>query len=208
MRAQPVLSPGSNSSMPSTRDRIVQCAAEAFATDGFRMATIRHIAEAAAVNEITVYRYFPKKQCLYWEAIEWKLDSSGILDSLDDALVASESLATLVSNLSGSVADVIERDGKLARLLLFSALELREEKERLISQHVNPFLNSLTHRISGWIKVGTIREIDPRSAALVIGGMLLSQLTVNDFARPDSHYGQSWQQMTQGLVTVLSSSGL
>lgn len=51
------------------RDRIVNAAAELFAQAGYRGATTRRIAEAACVNEVTIFRHFGSKQELIREAI-------------------------------------------------------------------------------------------------------------------------------------------
>ena len=66
----------SDHSNRETRLRILEAAAGKFAAFGFRAATMKQIAAAARVNDVTVYRHFPKKQQLYWAAIDWKVRSS------------------------------------------------------------------------------------------------------------------------------------
>ncbi len=45
-----------------TRERILQAAAELFAEKGYARATTRSIAEAAKVNEVTIFRHFGSKK--------------------------------------------------------------------------------------------------------------------------------------------------
>lgn len=52
-----------------TRTTILNAAAQVFAQHGFRGSTTRRIADAAAVNEVTIFRYFGSKDALLQEAI-------------------------------------------------------------------------------------------------------------------------------------------
>ncbi|MEO5590687.1 MAG: helix-turn-helix domain-containing protein, partial [Gemmatimonadaceae bacterium] len=52
-----------------TRTNILAAAAQVFAQHGFRGSTTRRIADAAAVNEVTIFRYFGSKDALLHEAI-------------------------------------------------------------------------------------------------------------------------------------------
>ncbi|HVF38449.1 MAG TPA: helix-turn-helix domain-containing protein [Gemmatimonadaceae bacterium] len=53
-----------------TRNVILSAAAQVFAQHGFRGSTTRRIADAAAVNEVTIFRYFGSKELLLEEAIK------------------------------------------------------------------------------------------------------------------------------------------
>ncbi len=52
-----------------TRETILAAAARVFSQHGFRGSTTRRIAEAASVNEVTVFRYFGSKAALLQEAV-------------------------------------------------------------------------------------------------------------------------------------------
>lgn len=52
-----------------TRTVILNAAVQVFAQHGFRGSTTRRIAEAAEVNEVTIFRYFGSKEALLQEAI-------------------------------------------------------------------------------------------------------------------------------------------
>jgi AcrR family transcriptional regulator len=53
-----------------TRQVILDAAARVFSQHGFRGSTTRRIAEAASVNEVTVFRYFGSKAALLQEALK------------------------------------------------------------------------------------------------------------------------------------------
>lgn len=57
-----------------TRTTILNAAAQVFAQHGFRGSTTRRIADAAAVNEVTIFRYFGSKDALLHEAINQSND--------------------------------------------------------------------------------------------------------------------------------------
>lgn len=52
-----------------TRTSILNAAVQVFSQHGFRGSTTRRIAHAAAVNEVTIFRYFGSKEALLKEAI-------------------------------------------------------------------------------------------------------------------------------------------
>jgi AcrR family transcriptional regulator len=52
-----------------TRAELLKAAATVFSQHGFRGSTTRHIADAAGVNEVTLFRYFKSKEALIQEAI-------------------------------------------------------------------------------------------------------------------------------------------
>jgi AcrR family transcriptional regulator len=52
-----------------TRNELLNAAALVFSQHGFRGSTTRRIAEAAGVNEVTLFRYFGSKEALLQEAI-------------------------------------------------------------------------------------------------------------------------------------------
>lgn len=60
------------------RQEILAAAARVFAQYGFLGATTRRIAEAAGVNEVTLFRYFGSKDTLLLEAMQHDTQASGI----------------------------------------------------------------------------------------------------------------------------------
>jgi len=56
-----------------TRDQLLDAAARVFGEHGFRGATTRLIAEAAGVNEVTLFRLFGSKDALLGEAIRTRV---------------------------------------------------------------------------------------------------------------------------------------
>ncbi|HEU4747080.1 MAG TPA: TetR/AcrR family transcriptional regulator [Gemmatimonadaceae bacterium] len=62
------------------RQEILAAAAGVFSQYGFLGATTRRIAEAAGVNEVTLFRYFGSKDTLLLEAMQHVTQASGIIE--------------------------------------------------------------------------------------------------------------------------------
>lgn len=63
------------------REKVIEAAARVYSEFGFRGATTRRIAEAAGVNEVTIFRHFGSKQALIDEVVR-AFSSAGASDEL------------------------------------------------------------------------------------------------------------------------------
>lgn len=197
----------SDRSNRDTRVRILEAAAANFAAYGFRAATMKQIAAAANLNDVTVYRYFPKKQNLYWAAIDWKVRSSTLnqlfVEGPGEALRPREMLERLGERVLG----LLLTDHSLGRLIYFAVLELPEERKRLYEGHLKPLLAGLTKQIQSWVQAGEVRAVDPHSAALAIIGMLWSPYNLQELLGMEKPRKESVKQMA-GEFAELCLRGL
>ncbi len=168
---------------------------------------MKQIAAAAEVNDVTVYRYFPKKQQLYWAAIEWKVRSSKFIQVALEGLSQYERPRDMLEQLGERVLGVLLTDHSLGRLIYFAVLELPEEKKRLYEGHLKPLLDGLTTQIRSWVQAGEIRTIDPHSAALAIIGMLWSPYNLQELFGMERPNEESVKQMA-GEFAELCLRGL
>jgi AcrR family transcriptional regulator len=88
-----------------TREIILDAAARVYAQHGFRGSTTRRIADAAAVNEVTIFRYFGSKAALLQEAVQGLdvgLGSDPLpAEPVDPTAELTQWAAALVDHLSG-----------------------------------------------------------------------------------------------------------
>jgi AcrR family transcriptional regulator len=68
------------------RERILEAALRVFAEAGTRGATTRRIAEAAGVNEVTLFRQFGSKDALLRDAIQWAAQQTVVQELPRDPL--------------------------------------------------------------------------------------------------------------------------
>ncbi len=68
-----------------TRQRILQAARQLFSEVGYALATTRLIAEAAGVNEVTLFRHFGSKKALLMACLG-EIDSTGFTATFEGEL--------------------------------------------------------------------------------------------------------------------------
>ncbi len=83
---------------PRTKARIAQVASGLFVEDGFEAVTVADVARAAGVSSVTVFKYFPKKEDLFFDrydeamdllvsAVGRRAESGGLVHALRDLLI-------------------------------------------------------------------------------------------------------------------------
>ncbi len=162
-----------NARRVDTRERILTAAAGAFCVKGFHRTSIREIADAAGVNEGTVFRYFPQKQELFWPAIDWYFRSSGFADVFQAAICRGGPARDLLLKFSEEMRGFLGDNAGIIRMLYFAALELNSEKRILYSIHLKPLWNALLTRIRIWMHEGSLPVGDPSLIALLITAGIL-----------------------------------
>ena len=151
-----------------TREVILDAAARVFSQHGFRGSTTRRIAEAAAVNEVTIFRYFGSKAALLQEAVKGvDVTAAGFTLPADPADPVAELglwASTLVDHLTGCravirkcMSDFEERPEMAAR-----AVEAPTQASRELCEYFAQL------RKKGF----TDREFDESAAAAMLIGAL------------------------------------
>jgi len=92
----------------STRQRLIQSALTLFTSGGISAATTRQIAEAAEVNEVTLFRQFGNKQGLILAVIEESESFQG-LGSIVHRVPASGDVAQLLRDYASATLEVCDR---------------------------------------------------------------------------------------------------
>ncbi len=110
-------------STSSTRKRLTQAALDLFTAQGVSGTTTRQIAEAAQVNEVTLFRHFGNKQGLLLAVLE----ESSAIQALGESLVQTLDLGPLASvdqalkQYARQYLDALERVPELVRSLVGEA---------------------------------------------------------------------------------------
>ena len=145
---------------------------------------MREIATAAKINEVTIYKYFPRKQDLCWTAVDWKMRNANVAESLIWPLTKIASPEESLRKFCVATLELMRDEPTLARLLYFTGLELEQERKSVYMAHIKPILTALLIRLRSWIETGEIRDVDPETTAGAILGMLLSQLQLEELMNP------------------------
>ena len=104
--SRPKLGRPADSDSAATRRRIVDCAREYFAANGFDSTTNKQIAEAAGITTAGLYHYFPSKGEIY----------VAVCEQISETIVATfERVSEHESTLIGRVRLLVEEGSVLSR---------------------------------------------------------------------------------------------
>lgn len=159
----------------SARDRILEAAREVFALHGSAGATTRRIAEAAGVNEVTLFRHFGSKQSLLEEAARTHATGEHAIPLPDVPVRPQE-------ELTAWCAREIERLRGSREFMLQCFSEEAAHPERALTGAI-PMAQAaeeLTRYVERMHRAKLIRHPGERGAAT---SMLLASLYTDAFAR-------------------------
>jgi AcrR family transcriptional regulator len=136
-----------------TRTELLNAAAAVFSQHGFRGSTTRRIAEAAGVNEVTLFRYFGSKEALLQEAIA---------SSADGQFAAALPLTPIdpEHELAEWVGALIERLHSRASIIRKCMSEI-EERPEMISTAVSTPVRASTDLAAYLRKLRSLGLADP-----------------------------------------------
>jgi AcrR family transcriptional regulator len=119
----------------TTRGRILLAAVDLFSKVGYNAASTRNIARSADVNEVTIYRYFPKKLDLFTAALDHELANIRLRADLLTQVANAGSTGTALAAIFSVITDTVRQQPALMRLLHFSALEFGTELQPVYQRH-------------------------------------------------------------------------
>jgi TetR/AcrR family transcriptional repressor of mexJK operon len=149
------------------RQRILDAAVGLFAATPYGDVHMDAIAAAARVAKPTLYRYFPTKEALFIEGLEWALAE------LRRTISALRSQPRGEARLRRAVALVLERIGPLSpaiRAFEGQSSELGERSRRVIRQGFGALRATLAELLDDDIESGAYAPVDTALAVLVILG--------------------------------------
>jgi AcrR family transcriptional regulator len=186
------------------RAQILEAAFEEFSAKGFRGATIKSIARAAALQSpALIYWYFPDKEALFREVLGSKVplvravaESGGLMD-----LPPEEALPRL-----GRAYFAFERiDVRALKLVIGEAVRRPEVAETFVRSGPGRVFDFLKGYMERQIELGTLRPHDVRSSARAFIGMLMPQLVGKIFLPTLVEDGLTDEEHLQAAVDIFLS---
>ncbi|MBP8003113.1 MAG: TetR/AcrR family transcriptional regulator [Chloroflexi bacterium] len=164
------------------RQQIVEAAFQEFAHKGFRGATIKSIAQAAALSAPSlIYWYFPTKEDLFQAVIESRVEFFQVISQGDELLDTPPDVFLLNMARSYLMMTRIPEMSQMIRLLIAEASQ-RPELADLISQRLMvPVLSFLQRYMTRQVQLGHLRPHDVRSSSRVFIGLLIPQALSQTF---------------------------
>ena len=164
-----------NTGRGGAEKRILAMAAKLFAQFGYNGVSTREIAAAAEVNEVTIYRHFPRKRDLYLAVLGAELKCVHLRGDLLTKIAEAKSGHEAVASTFELIATALQQQPQLLRLLGYSVLEINEDVDPLLRQHLGELLEVVARYLEPWIARGEIRSANAKTLVLTLIAIVLSR---------------------------------
>ena len=186
--------------------RISRAAVVLFAGQGYHGTSTREIARLADVSEVTLFRYFARKEDVFLSALDASF--SGINTRLVsfDRTAENRLPQAVLPKIMSLLVDITTIAPELAKLVAVAFLELHGKAESHCYQQLAPLFAAITRYLRAGIERGEIRDLNPvmvaaAMASTVIALPELSKLIADSsFSRMNNResideYGKFWLQV-------------
>jgi len=190
------------------RDEILAAAAEVFAQHGFRGSTTRRIADAAGVNEITLFRQFGSKEALIRESMRHMTQSVG-LSKLPEVPVDPE---TELTDWSESYIQHLRLRSSIIRKTM-GEIEERPEMSECASYVPRKASDELCLYLTALKRDGrTTEEFDPKTAAAMLMGAIFADamgrpMMPDVYPQPEGKAAHMYATLLLRAIGVENGSG-
>jgi len=147
----------------ATEERILIAAASLFSKLGYNGVSTRDIAAAAEVNEVTVYRHYPRKRDLYLAVLNAEMGRISLRGDLLTKIAHAPDASKALTVTFEAIATTVQRNPALLRLILYSSLELKPELDQLLRQYLGEFVEVLARYLEPWIVRGDLQCTNARA---------------------------------------------
>ena len=152
----------------ATEERILSVAASLFGKLGYNGVSTRDIASVAEVNEVTVYRHYPRKRDLYIAVLAAELGRLSLRgDMLSEIAQAADARRALICTFE-LITTTLTREPELLRLLLYSSLELQSDLDLLLKRHLGELVEVVARYIEPWVTRGELRCASAKGLVLAL----------------------------------------
>jgi AcrR family transcriptional regulator len=157
----------------STRQRLLDAAVQVCAERGLQGATTREIAEAAGVNEVTLFRHFGSKEKLISEIFQRAVAAQ--MESLSETEPDANDLERDLTRYARRYNEMLMSNEALIRTLIGEAQRHPKEAWQVICEAARPMRERLIGYLRAAQKAGSVRADIPLSPTIdAFTGILLS----------------------------------
>lgn len=156
-------------------ERILRTAAALFAQFGYNGVSTREIAGSAEVNEVTIYRHYPRKRDLYLAVLNSAVQRVHLRGETLTRLARAESGKAALAEAFNLIATTLSHEPQLLRLLAYGALELGEELDPLLRNHLGEQIEVVARYLDPWIQRGELRCASSRTLVLTLIAIVLGR---------------------------------
>ena len=158
-----------------TDEKIIKATFELLQEEGFAKATTKKIAAKAGVNEVTIFRNFTNKKNLVEATKEYYLQI--LINKLEEIFEFEEDDG-IEEYLKISFFGILNLSEEDLSILRVAMEEVRQDPEKriLISDITDVVLNKLEEFFKLKMEQGIIRQVNPKSLAIMCFGMLFQSV--------------------------------
>ena len=184
----------------STDEKIIKATFGILQREGFAKATTKKIAVAAGVNEVTIFRNFQNKKNLVEITKNYYLQL--LIDKLEEIFEFGEDEG-LEEYLKISFFGILSLSDEDFSIIRVAMEEVREnpENQLLISEISDVILNNLEEFFRLKMEKGIIRQVNPKSLAIMCFGMLFQSVILWKIYNKDLEFESNYY--ADDLITIL-----
>lgn len=185
--------------MDSKKEKILECALEVFARDGFHKAKTDEIAERAGVAKGSVYYHFKNKETLLVESAKQGVK---FIDKEVDTILEKDMPPNIIlKSLLGVYVEIYIDYPKISGLLFNGNHEgLKEDTISQLQEIKKQIIGKLSKLIDEGIKYNVIRDLNPEFCAYAIWGIINSICGLNNESNKLSK-----EQVTNSIYEILNN---
>jgi AcrR family transcriptional regulator len=154
--------------------RILASATGLFAKFGYNGVSIRDIAEHASVNEVTIYRHYPRKRDLYLAVLAAEMQQVKLGGDLLARIAEASDARTVLTHTFELISATLLKRPELLRLIQYSALEMGEDLDPLVHRHLSQLVEVVVRYLEPWVSRGELRCSNAKALLLWLIGIILS----------------------------------
>lgn len=159
--------------------RILASAAGMFANFGYNGVSTRDIATGAGVNEVTIYRHFPRKRDLYVAVLDAELQQVKLRGDLLARIAEAQDAKTAVTRTIELIMATLANRQDLLRLMQYCSLEMGEDIDPLLRKHLGELVEVIARYLEPWVSRGELRCASAKSLVLSLVAIILSHRTLH-----------------------------
>ena len=184
----------------STDEKIIKATFGILQREGFAKATTKKIAVAAGVNEVTIFRNFQNKKNLVEITKNYYLQL--LIDKLEEIFEfgEDEGIEEYLKISFFGILNLSEEDLSIIRVAMEEVRE-NPENQLLISEITDVILNKLEEFFKLKMEKGIIRQVNPKSLAIMCFGMLFQSVILWKIYNKDLEFESNYY--ADDLITIL-----
>jgi AcrR family transcriptional regulator len=173
------MSKASSNGKGEAEARILASAAGMFANFGYNGVSTRDIATGAGVNEVTIYRHYPRKRDLYVAVLDSELQQVKLRGDLLSRIAEAQDARTAVARTFELIVATLSNRQDLLRLMQYCSLEMGDDIDPLLRRHLGELVEVIARYLEPWVSKGELRCASAKTLVLSLVAIILSHRSLH-----------------------------